>query len=341
MKREERARRFEKEIQHVPRYDREPISAPSVSLPTDAAQLEQLWDSLTIVGTSQVLEKPYLRLTSAPDPSTVRPLPVLMKALQHTRDKWAQTNDYTSTCDALKSIRQDLTVQRIKNEFTLHVYETHARIALQMGDLGEYNQCQSQLKTLYEEVHAPHPHQCEFLAYRILYLVHTSNTSEMNRCIAHLTSTEREHAHVAHSLAVRSAVDVSDYHSFFTLYLTAPGMSSYLMDQFVNRERIKALKAFASAYRPTISLSFIAKTLGFASLRDAHVFLSKDLSLSLSSSPPTEADLDDGSRSKKERKKHLKMLELETCMLDTKSSLPLLIAKCHEVTKRIDIKGQL
>jgi len=30
------------------------------------------WDALTIKGTCQQIEKPYLRLTSAPDPATVR-----------------------------------------------------------------------------------------------------------------------------------------------------------------------------------------------------------------------------------------------------------------------------
>ena len=42
---------------------------------------EEFWDSLTIRGTNTTLEKSYFRLTSAPDPATVRPQPVLEKAL--------------------------------------------------------------------------------------------------------------------------------------------------------------------------------------------------------------------------------------------------------------------
>jgi hypothetical protein len=67
----------------------------------------------------------------------VRPEDVLEKALIMVQD--SQKN-YLFKCDQLKSIRQDLTVQRIHNHLTAKVYETHARLALEAGDLPEYNQ---------------------------------------------------------------------------------------------------------------------------------------------------------------------------------------------------------
>lgn len=41
-----------------------------------------------LVGTCQTIEKSYFRLTSAPDPSDVRPEPVLAKALKVVLKKW-------------------------------------------------------------------------------------------------------------------------------------------------------------------------------------------------------------------------------------------------------------
>lgn len=131
------------------------------------------WDRDTVVGLSTRLEKSYLRLTSAPDPKTVRPLPILQQTLELLKKKWRTEAHYAYVCDQFKSMRQDLTVQRIKNDFTVNVYEIHARIALEKGDLGEYNQCQSQLRTLY--AYGLPGCQSEFLAYRILYLLHTRN----------------------------------------------------------------------------------------------------------------------------------------------------------------------
>lgn len=198
-----------------------------------------------IVGRCQELEKKYFRLTSAPNPDTVRPLPVLEKTLDLLKKKWKQENNYSYICDQFKSLRQDLTVQHIKNEFTVIAYEIHARIALEKGDLGEYNQCQTQLRGLYSQNLVGHP--TEFKAYRILYFIHTCNRTEMNDILADLTSAEKNDPSIKHALDARSALALGNYHRFFQLYLLTPNMGAYLMDMFVSRERLAALSNICKA----------------------------------------------------------------------------------------------
>lgn len=84
--------------------------------------LDELAKHLTIKGTCMTVEKSYFRLTQAPDPSEVRPEPVLMEALKMLESKWnGKRADYKYIDDQFRSMRQDLTVQRIQNDFCVKV----------------------------------------------------------------------------------------------------------------------------------------------------------------------------------------------------------------------------
>lgn len=69
---------------------------------------------MTVKGTCTEVAKNYFRLTSAPDPAKVRPEPVLKQALKMLKHKWeTKASDYIYIDDQFRSLRQDLTVQRI------------------------------------------------------------------------------------------------------------------------------------------------------------------------------------------------------------------------------------
>ncbi|XP_073017293.1 SAC3 family protein A [Primulina eburnea] len=217
------------------------------------------WDSLTVKGTCQEIEKRYLRLTSAPDPATVRPEEVLEKALLMVQN--SQKN-YLYKCDQLKSIRQDLTVQRIRNELTVKVYEMHARLSMEVGDLPEYNQCQSQLKTLYAE--GIRGCDMEFAAYNLLCVIlHSNNNREILSAMSRLSADARKDVAVKHALSVHAAVTSGNYVTFFRLYKTAPNISTFFMDLYVEKMRYAAVKCMCRSYRPTVPISYIAQILGF------------------------------------------------------------------------------
>ncbi|KAJ2454419.1 hypothetical protein EV183_001545 [Coemansia sp. RSA 2336] len=270
-RKERRLERFKREAEaEQAKKDAEMDSTMAAPPPVNTADVHN-WDSDTIVGTCTRLEKSYLRLTSAPDPSQVRPLPVLRNTLDLLKRRWVKDKDYTYICDQFKSMRQDLTVQRITNSFTVEVYETHARIALETNDLGEYNQCQTQLKHLYAMGIAGHA--MEFLAYRLLYLVYTRNKGDMNAALAEMTPDEKQNPAVKHALSVRSAMALGNYYRFFKLYLCAPNMGGYLIDKFIDRERCAALQRMCKAFRPQLGVATISNNLAFASLKECRKFL--------------------------------------------------------------------
>lgn len=228
------------------------------------------WDRFTIVGTSQEIFKDYLRLTSEPKPEQIRPYHILQKTLEELKKRWREKANYSWICSQFKSLRQDLTVQRIKNEFTVTVYEIHARMALEVSDMVEYNQCQGMLKNLYDLGITGKVE--EFTAYRILMFLHGRNRSELNLYVAQLTPKLKSSPAVVHALAVSRAIAMGNYHSLFDLFVNASNMGGYIMDHFLDRERVKALLVMTKAYR-TLPLDFIRKELAFDDIGKAREFL--------------------------------------------------------------------
>jgi len=301
------------------RDDRSPKASKAAAVTTSAAALFASGDggdedfdpeTLKIVGTCQTTEKSYFRLTSAPDPETVRPEPVLSLALSELKSKWRARFDdppprggsgpveYIWLCDQLKAVRQDLVVQHLKNEFTVGVYECHARVALEEGDMNEYNQCQTQLRELYgDPALAGFGQPAEFTAYRILYYLYlqgnkkyAEGSSDLLGILRELraeskgatvvkgvrlaekssyrglglSSTVFESDAVQNALGLLRALSSANWVAFWRLADAAPNMGSYILDYMLPKCRLQALRTLLRAHKPApLPLLFVVRMLHF------------------------------------------------------------------------------
>eukprot|EP00043_Microstomoeca_roanoka_P000341 m.27502 g.27502 ORF g.27502 m.27502 type:complete len:660 (+) comp10261_c0_seq1:100-2079(+) len=230
-----------------------------------------------IVGTCMDLEKEYFRIKDEVDPTTVRPEPVLREAFRHVKAKFKKGGiGYKWIWSQLKAIRQDLTVQNVRNTFTVQVYETHARIALEFADHEEFNQCQSQLNRLYKDG-IPGQRE-EFLAYRVLEYMYKQSERDLNAVLSELSVEERKLPNIQHALMVLRAYACNNYAKFYKLYDDAPGMAPYLMDMLGERLRKTALAAICKSYRPNVALDYLRDLFKLESEDDFEKFL-KDMNV--------------------------------------------------------------
>ncbi|KAI3414217.1 SAC3/GANP/Nin1/mts3/eIF-3 p25 [Globodera pallida] len=215
--------------------------------------------SLNIVGTCTDIEKSFFRLTASPDPSQVRPLNVLKVSLENVKDKYKQSNDYRYASDQLKSIRQDLMIQNIRNDFTVSVYEANARVALEKRDREEFNQCQNQLKQL----------------YRLLYYIYMRETLDVAYLLDELVPDAIADECMGFALMVWDAWSMNNYIKLFRLYSKAPKMTGYVMDMFIDRERTEFLIAVLKAFRPGVPVAVLLGWLQFSTEKGLLDFLTQ------------------------------------------------------------------
>lgn len=229
-----------------------------------------------VVGQSQLLEKPYLRLCGPPDPALVRPEHVLRQALKHCIDKWRSEKDYRFIEEQFRSIRQDMTVQGIRNAFTIEVYETNARVALENSDLGQFNQCQTQLRELHKSLSVPleGSNREEFLCYRLLYLSLMNMRHDLLKLSGELTAEEKQLDGVKFADAFRRAFIEGNFHRVLKLSIKGPFLSSTLIHIFLNRLRMTYLVLIARAHY-TAGIGYLRDELMFSTSSECERFLNE------------------------------------------------------------------
>jgi len=72
--------------------------------------------------------------------------------------------------------------------------------------------------------------------------------AELNLYVGQLTPRQKADSAVQHALEVQRALATGNYYKLCALYLTAPYMGPYIMDHFIDRERVRGLMVMAKAF---------------------------------------------------------------------------------------------
>jgi len=219
-------------------------------------------EKVTVKGQSDVLEKKYVRSDANPEAQNVRSVDACKKAFTHLKDLWNKEHNYDFIRDQFKSLRQDLKVQHVVDELTVQVYETNARICLEVRDFSEFNQCQTNLNVLYRQVPEFNQNKDEFLSYRLLYLLAIENFSEMKLSLGRCIGSESE--------LVRSCVNVcvslrsGNHMQFFNRFNQLSPLAKAILHDCKTDFRFLSLQKMIKGYGPSkVAVSMVKFSLGF------------------------------------------------------------------------------
>jgi len=234
-------------------------------------------------GHSSVVEKTYVRSTKAPVASDVRPETVLRKSVELCMQKSADQIALMS--DQLRSIRQDLTIQRIESTLTAYVYECNVRVAILCNDRAQLGQCLNHARLLHrrgihggseEESfplanHAIKPlsagdPRIEIAAYVLVAAgLGQKADDELNREVLWLERSGGRQLEVPIIKFAIQAISVRENAmSFIHLARTAPApLLSRILLMFIPELRFRWLKMLLDGSRGFIPTSMLRLILGF------------------------------------------------------------------------------
>ncbi|CAD8212000.1 unnamed protein product [Paramecium octaurelia] len=233
--------------------------------------------NMKIIGTCEDLEKPYFRLTGLPDPNMIRPEHILKKALAQLLDKWKNCQaDYNFIIEQFRSIRQDLLVQHIENRFTVQVYEENARICLECGDFPRYESCWTMLVDLYEMISISEGkdvnligNKVEFDSYRIFYLTMLNKQDQLVKIMHQNLDDSR----IKFALGLRESFKCGNYVKLFKDYKESSDTMGSIINHFLVRIRVRALKQIVKTYISNIDLEYLADLLAFQDVEQFKQFM--------------------------------------------------------------------
>ncbi|KAK8890160.1 hypothetical protein M9Y10_034920 [Tritrichomonas musculus] len=233
------------------------VSSPTPSAATSISSSRQRISQLeeegnrALVGTSTSLEKEYLRLAGDQvlDSSMFRPLPVLKESLQYCLSKFNKNKDYEYISEQLRSIRQDLTVQHIEDVFNVTVYETHAKLAIQNNDWGNFNQSMGPLEILYSKKLGSFENICEFWMYRIIYLFGVDDIDGLCSFIPRINHNVFISKDVQFAIKVWKIAQSGEWMKYFSIMKKSNPFIKSVMTLKAQSLRITALSCLCRAFR--------------------------------------------------------------------------------------------
>eukprot|EP01117_Protostelium_nocturnum_P011830 TRINITY_DN4310_c0_g2_i4.p1 TRINITY_DN4310_c0_g2~~TRINITY_DN4310_c0_g2_i4.p1 ORF type:complete len:382 (-),score=137.55 TRINITY_DN4310_c0_g2_i4:40-1185(-) len=224
-------------------------------------------NDIEFIGTCTIMEKEYMRLTSKPISSLVRPQKLIEEWLPLLTQRFEEKEvNYNYFSDQMKSIRQDLTVQNIKNSFLCRVYFDHMKAASTNNDMQEFLVCLACLENLGVDQILSLSQQAKVLSCRLLTCYLQEDRETLNELVNQSKRSQMNHKHLKYSLnLILSLNSFQNYHQFFRMANDTKNSLLLFLSSSISAKvlRRNSLEIICKAYRPSVPLSFVSEELGF------------------------------------------------------------------------------